>query len=340
MNAEYKEIVFKGSKEGKITKGITVRKLQPGHVLVNVTHSGLCGTDVHFRHKDMVLGHEGVGIVEEVGEGCMRFKKGDHVGWGYQHDCCGQCLQCLSGNETFCPTQQMYGCCDLDQGSFSTKAIWKEAFLFAIPSSILLSDAAPLMCGGATVFAAMYNHGVRPSDTVGIVGIGGLGHLAIQFAAKMGCEVVVFSSTETKKEEAMKLGASQFHATRGVKDLASVCNKRLNHLLVTTSQQPNWEQYFQILAPSSTVFPLTISEGDLRTPYLRLVQCGIRIVGSVIASRYVHTLMLDFAGRNKIKPITMEFPMTEAGIEDAFEKLERGQVRYRAVIVPKPETYQ
>lgn len=132
----------------------------------------------------------------------------------------------------------MYGVCELDQGSFATHAVWKDTFLFHIPDKLPLEHAAPLMCGGATVFNALYTYGVEPTHRVGIVGVGGLGHLAIAFAAKMGCEVVVFSGTDSKKDEAMGLGAKEFVAMKGKEKLDI---KPVNHLLVTTSAQPDWK---------------------------------------------------------------------------------------------------
>lgn len=164
--------------------------------------------------------------------------RGDRAGWGYEHESCGRCEQCLTGKETFCSGRHMYGIHELDQGSFATHAIWSESFIFPIPSGMLPEHAAPLMCGGATVFNALYSHGVEATHRVGIVGVGGLGHLAIMFAAKMGCEVVVFSGTESKKEEAVGLGAKEFVAVKGKKKLDI---KPVNHLLVTTSAQPDWE---------------------------------------------------------------------------------------------------
>jgi D-arabinose 1-dehydrogenase-like Zn-dependent alcohol dehydrogenase len=134
----------------------------------------------------------------------------------------------------------MYADADTDQGGFASHAIWKAGFLFHIPDAISSSDAAPLMCAGGTVFNAMHLHGMLPTDRVGVIGVGGLGHLAIQFAAKMGCEVVVFSGTENKREEAMNLGASEFYATKNVQKLE--IGAPLKHLFVTTSKQPEWKQ--------------------------------------------------------------------------------------------------
>lgn len=229
--------VFKGSKDGSIVKSKSSRPdLKNDEVLVKITASGLCGTDEHYRKADMVLGHEGAGIVEEIGPNVKNLKKGDRVGWGYEHDSCGHCEWCLTGRETFCPERAMYGEADLDQGSFASGAVWKESFLFKVPDNITDKEAAPLMCGGATVFNALKMYNIQPTDRVGVMGVGGLGHLAIQFASKMGCDVVVFSGTDSKKEEAMKLGAHEFVAMKGKNEIN--IGKQLNCLLVTTSAQP------------------------------------------------------------------------------------------------------
>lgn len=229
--------VFKGSKDGKIVKSQTTRPgLKDDEVYVKITVSGLCGTDEHHRHADMGLGHEGAGIVEEVGPNVKTLKKGDRVGWGYEHNSCGHCEWCLTGRETYCEERAMYGYANLDQGSFGSHAVWKEAFLFKIPDGLTDREAAPLMCGGATVFNALKMYNIQPTDRVGVMGVGGLGHLAIQFASKMGCDVVVFSGTDSKKEEAIKLGASEFVATKGKSELS--IGRKLDALLVTTSALP------------------------------------------------------------------------------------------------------
>lgn len=138
----------------------------------------------------------------------------------------------------YCAQRALYSEADLDQGAFASHAIWKADFLFHIPESIPSAEAAPLMCAGATVFHPLQTY-VRPTDRVGIVGFGGLGHLAIQFASKMGCDVVVFSSTEDKRDEAMKLGATEFHVTRGATQLD--IGRRVNRLMITTSSLPDWD---------------------------------------------------------------------------------------------------
>ncbi|KAB8233198.1 uncharacterized protein BDW43DRAFT_300390 [Aspergillus alliaceus] len=179
-------------------------------------------------------------------------------------------------------------------GSFASHAVWPELFLFKVPDAIMDEDSAPLMCG------------------VGIIGVGGLGHLAIQFAVKMGCQVVVFSGSDTKKDEAKKLGATGFYATKGVKELK--VPQKLDNLIVTTSSQPNWNLYINLLNPGATTSPLTVQS-------------------SIVSARQIHRDMLDFAAFHGIKPVNMSYPLTKDGIEDCLKTLEDGRMRYRGVLV-------
>jgi D-arabinose 1-dehydrogenase-like Zn-dependent alcohol dehydrogenase len=277
----------------------------------------------------MVLGHEGVGIVEAVGPDVKNLREGDRVGWGYETDACGLCIYCLQGEEIFCSQRAIYGVSNLDQGSFASNAILREAFLHPIPEGLSDEEAAPLQCGGATVFTAL--QGAAPHETIGIMGVGGLGHLAIQFAAKMGLRVVVLSGSERKREQAMKLGAHKFISVeKGFQELE---DWKLTRLLVTTSAQPAWDSILPLMAPKSTIYPLSVSDGNLEIPYMPLIMAGINIQGSLVATRTVHRRMLDFAALHSIKPIIERFPMSEDGIKKAMEKLEEGKVYYRAVLI-------
>jgi len=281
----------------------------------------------------MALGHEGAGVVEQIGPKVKSLKKGDRVGWGYEHNSCGHCELCLTGRETYCPEREMYGEANLDQGSFASHAVWKESFIYKIPDNMTDADAAPLMCGGATVFNALHTYGIKPTDRVGVMGVGGLGHLAIQFAAKMGCDVVVFSGSDSKKDEATKLGAKEFVAMKG-KDEISI-SRPVDALLVTTSVLPNWDVILPVMAANSKIFPLTVSEGNFEIPHMPMILKGITVQGSVVAARAVHRHMLAFAALHEIKPILMEFPLNEAGIEDAMATLRDGKMRYRGVLKPQ-----
>ena len=224
----------------------------------------------------------------------------------------------------------MYGTHERDQGSMASHAVLKAGYVFKVPDSISSEHAAPMMCGGATVFNAMQLHQVKCTDRVGVIGVGGLGHLAIQFASAMGCQVVVLSGTESKEEEAMSLGANEFYATKGLKELN--VERPLDHLLVTTSAQPDWSIYLPIMAPGGTIHPLSVSDGNLEMPYMPLIEKGLNVQGSLVAAREMHRQMLDFAAFHKIKPITEMFPLTIEGINSAFEKLANGKMRYRGVL--------
>ncbi|KAJ7497635.1 hypothetical protein FB451DRAFT_1212213 [Mycena latifolia] len=307
MSVEF--IVFKGSASQGIIESKTHHVAPTGNqvlVRLKITHSGICGTDEHCKHADMVLGHEGVGTVQQVGESATGFNVGDVVGWGYTHKTYGTCEQSLLGQDRYCTDRE-------------------QACRPAL---------APLMCGGATVFEVIESYNIRPTDRVG--GIGGLGHLAIQFLAKMGASVVVFSSTESKPEEALRLGATEFYATKGVEKFEM---GKLDHLLVTTSFVPNWNpcvvpfSYLRVMKPKSTIHPLTVSFGDLVIPSLPILVAGITIHGSAVAARSVHKRMLDFAARNHIEPIIERFPLTKSAVEEGMARLPEGKMRYRAVLV-------
>ncbi|TVY81660.1 putative formaldehyde dehydrogenase AdhA [Lachnellula suecica] len=323
--------VFKGSQNGKIVKSSSTREVGPDQVLVKVTHAGLCGTDEHRRHDDMVLGHEGTGMVERIGGDVKTLSIGDRIGWGFIHSSCLNCEQCLTGHENLCPDAEKYGSANLDQGAFGTYAVWKASYVFKIPSSMAPEHAAPLMCGGATVFHVLRAGGAQPTDRVGVIGVGGLGHLAIQFASKMGCEVVVFSSTENKRDEATKLGAKQFFATKGKTELD--IGRKINHLIVTTSMPPDWNVFLPLMAPRGTIYPVTVSADHLELPYTTITRMELRVQGSFVAPRQVHKQMIEFAALHGIKPIIEEFPLTVEGITEAMEKLNSGKMRYRGVLL-------
>ncbi|KAJ6489521.1 hypothetical protein C8R47DRAFT_1320121 [Mycena vitilis] len=309
--------VFKGSASHGIVESKTRHDGPTGNqVLVRITHSGICGTDEHFKHADMVLGHEGVGTVEQIGETV------------------DECEECETGKDQYCPNRESYGIANFHQGSFGSRAIWDASFLFKIPEGISPEHAAPLMCGGATVYNVIEVYNIRPRDRVGVVGVGGLGHLAIQFLAKMGAGVVAFSGTDSKREEAIGLGAIEFHATKGVEKLDTA---KLDHLIVTTSFLPDWNLFMDIMKPTATIYPLSAppssSSGELTLPFTPIFFQGLTIQGSLIAARSVHRKMLDFAARNEVKPIIERFPMTKEGVEDGMKKLREGKMRYRGVLV-------
>ncbi|KAF7318925.1 hypothetical protein HMN09_00228300 [Mycena chlorophos] len=325
--------VYKGSASDGIIEAKTTFDAPTGtRVLVQVTHSGICGTDMHYEHADMVLGHEGVGVVKQIGPAVTTLAVGDVVGWGYINKTCGTCEWCLKGLDNVCRGQtEIYGFTNFHQGSFGSHAVWDESWLFKIPAGIAPEHAAPLMCGGATVFEIIDAYNIRPTDRVGVVGLGGLGHLAVQFLSKTGADVVVFSGTNQKREEALALGANEFYATKGVEKFENV--KPLNHLIVTTNTLPDWKPFFEILQPKAIIYPLTVSFGDIIVPATPLMINGARIQGSPVASRSATRKMLEFAERHKVYPMIEKFKLDKNGVEAGMQKLREGHVRYRAVLV-------
>ena len=208
--------------------------------------------------------------------------------------------------------------------------VFHESFTYKLAPKMANDSAAALMCGGATVFNVLDMFNVKPTQRVGIVGVGGLGHLAIQFAAKWGCQVVVFSATEDKRDEAFRFGATEFHVTKGVEKFEGVAP--IDHLMVTTSQQISWPPYLPIMALPGTIYPLTVSSDDLVIPYTPFLFSGLRIQASIVAPRVIYKRMLDFAAFHDIAAVLQHYRLDEAGIEKAMADLRDGRMRYRGVL--------
>ncbi|KAH7020726.1 chaperonin 10-like protein [Microdochium trichocladiopsis] len=323
--------VFKGSASGAIVQGSTTRDLKDTEVLVRITHSGVCYSDQNYRTQDMVLGHEGAGTVLQVGAAVTRFSPGQRCAFGYQHSSCNTCAQCLSGNDAFCPLKECYAYANRDQGSFGTAAIWDQNWLFHVPEDLASEHAAPLMCAGSTVWSALQLYPARPTDRIGVIGLGGLGHVTVLFAKAMGCAVVVFSGSEGKREDAVKMGADEFYVVTPQTTSLGI-GKPLDRLLATGNKQPEWSLFLPLMAPRASIYPLTIAFDNLTVPFMQFVLAGLRLQGATISSRQGLLEMLDFAARNKITPWITEFPMTLEGVSNAMDTLKSGGVRYRAVL--------
>lgn len=325
--------VYKGSANGIQESTTTKPNLTGDQVLVKITASGLCGTDLHYKAADMVLGHEGVGVVQEVGPDVKTLRTGDRVGWGYQADSCGLCEYCLAGDEEYCRDRKMYGEANLDQGSFAEAIVWREAFLFKIPDNVSDAEAAPMMCGGATVWNALQSYGLASTANVGVLGVGGLGHLAVQFASRLGMNVVVLSTTEKKRDEALAMGASRFVVVKGKEPIDLGPAGNLDALLVTSSTAiVDWEMLIPILNPKAMIIPLTVHFGEFKISQYQMLVRGFRIQGTVVSSRVAMKRMLSFIARRDVRPQIMTFPLTKDGIENSIKVLEEGKMRYRGVL--------
>ncbi|KAK0654879.1 NADP-dependent alcohol dehydrogenase [Cercophora newfieldiana] len=326
--------VFKGSASGSIVEAKGYREAGPTEVLVKISHCGVCGTDEHYRHTDQGLGHEGIGIITEVGSmvhTLSEFRVGDRVGMSYFQKVCGYCDFCVSGRQNMCSNVVFFGTGNHDQGCFGTAVAWDISCLFKIPDEIPSEFAGPLMCGGSTVWSPLADFNIKPGTRVGIVAVGGLGHLAIQFAAKMGMEVVVFSGTESKKQQALELGASEFHVASGPGSLDKV--EKVGALLITSSVSPDMAVYLPVLAQGALMFPLTVGFEQMKLTPMDLITRNLKVIGHVVSGTPNVRQMLRFAAKQGIKPIIETFPMTRDGVEEAMTKLRDGKMRYRGVLV-------
>lgn len=245
MSKEY--TLFKGSPENRIVRATIRRELGPTEAFVEHTHTGVCSTDLHLLDRGNALGHEGIGIVKELGDSAhvlSDVKVGDRVGLGWMQKYCGRCRPCLTGHDYLCENSTELWAANNETGSFGTASIWHVSALQPIPDAMESQYAAPLMCAGATVWGAMQRCKVMSHHRVGVLGVGGLGHLAIQFLAKSGCEVVVISSSNKKKDEALAYGADEYWAVDKCKEAAEQGSFRLlDHLLVCTGASPDYAAY-------------------------------------------------------------------------------------------------
>lgn len=237
-----KEFAIYRGDQGVPSKSVAeVPALGPHDVLIRITHSGVCHSDALYcgGGSSIALGHEGVGVVEAVGELVTQFQPGDRAGGGYHRSACGHCKYCLSGRDIQCYDRVIFGEGDFDNGTFGDYYVGKETFVHRIPDAMASEHAAPLQCAGATVYAAL-KATVSPGQRVGIFGIGGLGHLAIQYAAKMGAQVAAYSTTTGKEKEARSFGATEFHVMGTMFDDIVA---PLDVLIVAGSVYPDWEKY-------------------------------------------------------------------------------------------------
>ncbi|KAJ5356011.1 alcohol dehydrogenase [Penicillium concentricum] len=322
--------VYRGSPSSHIVSDTTTRRLGLNEVYIEITHSGICGTDEHFLKSTQVLGHEGVGIIRLLGSNVTTVKVGDRVGFGYVRKVCGACDNCGIGWDQYCRSARVYGECDFDIGTFCHGTVWDASCIFVIPDGYLSEDAAPLICAGATVWNCLTHFGARPVDRVGIVGVGGLGHLAIKIAAEMGCHVVVLSRSDDKKEDALQYGADEFYIMDQI-DRASF--RPLKHLLLCGSYLGDLASLIRLMDTNGTIYPMTATLTETLVPFLPMNSRGIRIQGTRVASRQDLRELIEFCNRKKIKPTIVKFPMTPDGIKEAMQKLKNGEIKYRAVLV-------
>lgn len=314
--------------------------LEPGQVRVRVEASGLCHTDIHAAHGDwpvkpsppFVPGHEGVGIVEELGLGVTEVALGDRVAMPWLGYACGVCDYCVSGWETLCLEQQNMGY-SID-GSFGEYATAYARYVVRVPEGVDPVDAAPLTCAGVTTYKAVKVAGTRPSDLVAVFGVGGLGHLAIQYAAIAGGRVVAVDVVDEKLQLARTLGA-EFTVNAAQEDPVEAI-KRLGGAdqAVALAVAPKaFEQAYGSLRRGGTlVFVALPAENHVELPIFETVLNGITIVGSIVGTRtdLREVFELHAAGRTRVILETRPLETVNESIED----VEAGRVAARVVFTP------
>jgi uncharacterized zinc-type alcohol dehydrogenase-like protein len=309
-------------------------KIGPQEVEIAISHCGICHSDIHLISNDwgisqfpFIPGHEVIGKVSAVGSDVKQLTVGQRVGLGWQSNSCGVCEWCTRGMENLCPALE--GTCVHRNGGYAEKVRANHRFIIPIPDAIESENAAPLLCGGITVYNPIRNHNVNPTSRVGIIGIGGLGHLAIQFARAFGADVTAFSTSADKEEEARSLGAHHFVNSRESKALNKVAGT-LDFILSTINADQDWGVYLQALRPTGTLCFVGVPPTPVSFHAFPLIS-GLRsISGSPIGSPHQLREMLDVAARHGIKAKTESFPMAKAN--EAIEKVKKNKVRYRAVL--------
>ncbi|MBS1820600.1 MAG: NAD(P)-dependent alcohol dehydrogenase [Acidobacteria bacterium] len=308
--------------------------LQPNEVEIRISHCGVCHSDIHLIDNDwgvskypFIPGHEIVGTVIAVGGDVRSLSVGQRVGVGWQADSCGICEWCRQGDEHLCAQSQPT--CIGRNGGYADKVRVSSRFAIPVPGVLESENVAPLLCGGITVYSPLRNHGVRPSSRVGVIGIGGLGHMGIQFARAFGAEVTAFSTSKDKEKEAKELGAHHFVNTRDTGALKKVAGS-FDFLLSTVSADQDWNAYLTALRPKGTLCVVGVPPSGIQVQAFPLIAGQRAISGSPTGSpRDLHE-MLDVAARHNVKAITERFAMAKAN--DAVARVKKNQVRYRAVL--------
>jgi alcohol/geraniol dehydrogenase (NADP+) len=309
-------------------------KLGPREVEIDITHCGICHSDIHLISNDwgisqfpFIPGHEIIGMVAALGSEVRSLEVGQRVGLGWQSNSCGECEWCMRGQENLCSFSE--GTSVHRHGGYADRVRANARFVVPIPDALPSEQTAPLLGGGITVYNPMRIYGVNPSSRVGIVGIGGLGHLAIQFARVFGAHITAFSTTLAKEEEARALGAHHFVNSRESKAMKEVAGS-IDFILTTVNADQDWGTYVQALRPNGSLWFVGVPPSPVTAHAFPLVSGQRTIGGSPIGSPYQLREMLDVAARHEIKATTESFPMDKAN--EAIDKVKKGKVRYRAVL--------
>lgn len=303
-------------------------------VEIEVLYCGICHSDYSFLNNEFgmtqfpfVPGHEAIGKVVAAGRSAKSVKVGQTVGLGWNSGSCLHCSPCLTGDHNMCATleQTIVG----RHGAYATRVRCHWIWATPIPDGVDLAKAGPLLCGGITLFNPLVQFDVRPTDRVGVIGIGGLGHLALQFFNKWGCNVTAFTTSTSKADEARKMGAHSVLNTRSAEELKKAAGS-FNFILSTVAAPDlDVNSYIAALAPKGR-FHIVGIVPELKISLFPLLAAQRSVSSSPSGAPATVATMLDFCARHNIAPVTEEFPMSKAN--DALAHLEAGKARYRIVL--------
>ena len=320
-------------------KEVEVPKVTAGKVLVKLIATGVCHTDLHAMHGDwpikpslpFIPGHEGVGEVVEVGEGIHHLKVGDMVGIPWLYSACGHCDHCYAGWETLCKQQQNSGYSV--NGSFAEYCLADGEYVGVIPEGVDLLEIAPILCAGVTVYKGLKMTDAKTGDWVAISGIGGLGHVAVQYAKTMGFNVVAIDVDDSKLELAKSLGADVgINALKtDVKEaVLKVTGDGCHGVLVTAVSPKAFEQAVSIIRRGGTMVLNGLPPGKFDLSIFDMVLDGITVRGSIVGTRLDLKEALDIAAKGKVKAHVSVEPLEN--INDIFDRMEHGKIDGRIVI--------
>lgn len=301
---------------------------------IKVAYCGVCHSDLSMINNEwgttqypFVPGHEIVGEVIRAGSEVKGVKVGDKVGIGWFTGSCMHCQHCMEGNHHFCGSaeQTIVG----RHGGFADVVRSHWSWAIPLPENIDMAKAGPLLCAGITVFTPLISAGVKPTDRVGVIGIGGLGHLAIKFLKHWGCEVVAFSSNRSKHDEIMNMGATKVVDSTNTAELEAL-QGQLNFILSTVNVSLDWNTYLGCLAPKGELHTVGVVPEPMSIPAFSLINGEKSVGGSPSAGPALTRTMLEFCVRHNIYPTVEEFPMER--VNEAMKHLEDGKARYRVVL--------
>lgn len=314
----------------------------PGDVEIEIKHCGICHSDIHQAQSDwgsgifpMVPGHEIAGVVASVGADVEKFAEGDRVGVGCFIDSCGECEYCERGEEQFCTKGVVltYNGKDYDgdptYGGYSKRIVVRERFVVRIPDEIELDVAAPLLCAGITTYSPLKRWGAGEGKTVAVVGMGGLGHVAVQIAAAMGAEVTVLSQTLSKEEDGKKLGASDYYATSDKQTFRDL-RGRFDLILNTVSANLPVDRYLGMLRVGGSMVNVGVPSQPDTYHAFSLIGGNRNLAGSSVGGLPETQEMLDFCAEHDVAPMIEKIGIGD--VDDAYERIAASDVRYRAVI--------